>query len=179
MKKNQRLTLWLESWRLDSETDLPPELCAFVALFNEGSYYEAHDVLEHLWLRCTDERRSFLQALIQLAGAFVHFQKHRLHPAHPTHGRRLSPGARLLELATRRMAPYGSRYLNLDVSCLIESCTRWKQLAHDAVNPLEYAPAPRLAGSDVAFPSEPATMRAPRIQFGRDANPQDLPDSAL
>lgn len=167
MKKSQRLMLWLESWRLDSATDLPRELCAFVALFNAGAYYEAHDVLEHLWLRCVDERRSFLQALIQLAGAFVHFQKQRLYPGHPTHGRRLSPGARLLELAAQRMAPYGSRYLNLDVQHLVRSCACWKRQAVGSINPLEGGSGPRLEGGEFPFPEVPADV----IDFGLRRGP--------
>jgi predicted metal-dependent hydrolase len=175
MKKNQRLMLWLESWRQDSATDLPRELCAFIALFNTGAYYEAHDVLEHLWLRCTDERRSFFQALIQLAGAFVHFQKQRLHPAHPTHARRLPPGARLLEMASQRMTPYGSRYLNLDVKDLVQSCARWKQQALQAVNPLENGPAPRLEGCESPFPGPPADGLKSSPQAAQSDYPEDAP----
>lgn len=54
----------------------------FLESFNHGHFYEAHASLEELWL---SERRGpralFYQALIQLAGAFVHLQKGRLGPA--------------------------------------------------------------------------------------------------
>ena len=41
-----------------------------VELFNRGSYYEAHEVWEELWLELEDEPKLFLQGLIQLAAAY-------------------------------------------------------------------------------------------------------------
>ena len=50
----------------------------YFACFNRQLYYEAHDVLEELWLpiRGTPQAR-FYQGLIQMAGGFVHLQKNR------------------------------------------------------------------------------------------------------
>lgn len=54
----------------------------FFECFNQGLYYEAHDVLEELWLPSRKGANDlFYKGLIQLAGAFVHFQKDRLRPA--------------------------------------------------------------------------------------------------
>jgi len=54
----------------------------FFECFNQGLYYEAHDVLEELWLPSRKGPNDlFYKGLIQLAGAFVHFQKDRLRPA--------------------------------------------------------------------------------------------------
>ena len=54
----------------------------FFKCFNAQFYYEAHDVLEELWLplRGTPQAR-FYQGLIQVAGGFVHLQKNRIAPA--------------------------------------------------------------------------------------------------
>jgi len=50
--------------------------------FNEQLYYEAHDVLEEVWLPIRGQAQAkFYQGLIQLAGGFVHLQKNRLGPA--------------------------------------------------------------------------------------------------
>jgi len=38
-------------------------------LFNQGQYYEAHEVWEELWLTLEDEPRLFVQGLIQVAAA--------------------------------------------------------------------------------------------------------------
>jgi hypothetical protein len=170
MKKNQRLQLWLDSWG-GTGTQWPPEYAAFVALFHAGDYYEAHDILEHRWLSCADGSRSFFQALIQLAGAFVHFQKHRLFPDHPTHGRRLAPGARLLDLAVARLVPYGSAHMNLDLLELQSRCARWSGIALERCNPLEVGPPPRLPERDFPFPDLPPEALA-AIRGGGEAGPQ-------
>ena len=56
-----------------------PRYAGYFALFNQQKFYEAHDILEDLWL---PDRHgvngSFYKGLIQLAGAFVHLQKQRL-----------------------------------------------------------------------------------------------------
>src|SRR5256714_3098639 len=77
---------------------------AFFQLWNRQRYYEAHDVLEQLWLAEKDaELARFYQALIQAAGAFVHLQKNFEHPSHAKHSRRLRPAARLFALALRNL----------------------------------------------------------------------------
>jgi len=50
--------------------------------FNRRLYFEAHDVLEELWLaQRAGPNYSYYKGLIQLAGAFVHLQKNRLRPS--------------------------------------------------------------------------------------------------
>jgi len=50
--------------------------------FNRQLYFEAHEVLEQLWLKLRKEPDgNFYKALIQLAGAFVHIQNGRSQPA--------------------------------------------------------------------------------------------------
>ncbi|MBI4444723.1 MAG: DUF309 domain-containing protein [Acidobacteria bacterium] len=46
-----------------------------VELFNAGQFYECHDMLEEIWLEEAGEDQLFLQALIQAAVAFHHFQQ--------------------------------------------------------------------------------------------------------
>jgi hypothetical protein len=62
---------------------LPRHYAGFFHCFNQGLYFEAHDVLEELWLAGgkTGENYAFYKGLIQWAGAFVHLQKGRLRPA--------------------------------------------------------------------------------------------------
>jgi len=129
MKKNERLETWLTEWDIETNSILPREYRAYFHCFNAGDFYEAHDVLEHLWLQCEDENRSFYQALIQFAGAFVHLQKHALYPEHPTHSRRLSPGARLFALADARLATYPTLHLKLDLLEVRALCALWSRRA--------------------------------------------------
>jgi hypothetical protein len=80
---------------------------AFFSCWNEQQYYEAHDVLEHLWLQTTSEDARYFKGLIQSAGAFVHLKKQFEHPTHPKHGRRLAPAVRLFRLAQENLASFG------------------------------------------------------------------------
>ena len=62
--------------------ELDPHYAGFFECFNQQLFYEAHDVLEELWLpRRREPDGLFYKGLIQLAGAFVHLQKDRLSPA--------------------------------------------------------------------------------------------------
>jgi len=170
MKKNDLLEAWLISWET-SQSDFPEsaahksefrrEYRAFFFCFNDAQFYEAHDVLEHLWLRCSDANRSYYQALIQLAGAFVHFQKQALFPDHPTHARRVAPGRRLLALARQRFQSFPSWHLGVDVEALCSLCTLWDKQAAATPIPLQTFAPPQLplpsAHPVFSKPAPPAT----------------------
>lgn len=98
----------------------------YFACFNAQLYYEAHDVLEDLWLEGgkTDANHAFYKGLIQAAGAFVHLKLHFAEPHHRVHGQRLAPAARLLALAIRHTAPYGAWHQDLDLTSLHTLCRR-------------------------------------------------------
>lgn len=46
-----------------------------MACYRSGQYFEAHEHWESVWLRSEEPERTFLQALIQVAGAFHHFRR--------------------------------------------------------------------------------------------------------
>ncbi len=98
---------------------------AYFHHFNRGDYYEAHDVLESLWLEGgrTAKSAAFYQGLIQLAGGFVHLRKHFEHPTHRVHGNRLNPAARLLLLAEKNIRPYGREWEGLEIAPVLELAT--------------------------------------------------------
>ena len=50
----------------------------YFRLFEAGKFFEAHEVLESLWLGTKGKDRDFYQGLIQLAASLVHFQKGNL-----------------------------------------------------------------------------------------------------
>lgn len=101
---------------------LPAAYAAYFDCFNAGEYYEAHDVLEHLWLGCTTPDARFYKGLIQIAGAFVHLKKQFERPHHPKDGRRLHPAARLFALGIANIEPFGPHHLGLDVDALVGTC---------------------------------------------------------
>jgi hypothetical protein len=94
---------------------LDPCYEGYFACFNSQRYYEAHDVLEHLWLQTHDANHAFYKGLIQFAGAFVHLQKQFQRPDHPKDGARARPAVRLFQLAARNLAPYRPLHLHLNV----------------------------------------------------------------
>ena len=50
----------------------------FFECFNQQLFFEAHDVLEEIWLQQRGQQNDlFYKGLIQFAGAFVHIQKRR------------------------------------------------------------------------------------------------------
>lgn len=122
---------------------------AYFQLWNAQKYYEAHDVLEQLWLGEQDaDLARFYQGLIQAAGAFVHLQKNFQHPSHPKHSRRLPPAARLLELALRNLEGLPNEFRALNVVAFRELLKRYRDqiaTADFGRNPWSPDTAPQLA----------------------------------
>ncbi len=152
MKKSERISAYVSE--LDSGADpaapaaLDPCYRGYFTCFNARQYYEAHDVLEHLWLGCRDGNFLFYKGLIQIAGAFVHLQKQFLRPEHPKDGRRLRPAVRLFALGMGNVGPYGPVHLRLDVAALHELCSQTVaeiEAADFLRNPWSPERAPQLA----------------------------------
>ena len=93
---------------------------AFFHCWNEKRYYEAHDVLEQLWLKTKSPDTDYFKGLIQAAGAFVHLQKRFEHPLHAKHSKRLSPAVRLFRLAERNLSLFAPEHHGLDVAALCQ-----------------------------------------------------------
>ena len=104
-----------------------PHYTGYFECFNRQMYYEAHDVLEELWLHTRGKDHLFYKGLIQLAGAFVHLKKSRL-----------DPGARLFRLALKNVAPYGPSHEGLDVKTLMGQIHQWLTQLEDS----NYAQSP-------------------------------------
>ena len=149
MNKRERISDFVRSLESAStEGSSQDYYTAFFQLWNAQKYYEAHDVLEQLWLAETNaELARFYQALIQAAGAFVHLQKNFQQPSHPKHSRRLPPATRLLELALRNLEDLPNEFRALDLGRFRELLRRYREeiLADDfRCNPWSPETAPRL-----------------------------------
>jgi predicted metal-dependent hydrolase len=116
---------------------LDPHYLGYFECFNDQSFYEAHDVLEELWLAGRQRPNGdFFKGLIQLAGAFVHLQKERLRPS-----------ASLFKLARTNLQKYPDCHEQLDVRGVLELIERWLNWLEGGAfeaNPLRNQPAPRL-----------------------------------
>lgn len=98
-----------------SEGRFEREYHGYFELFNKGEYYEAHDVLEHLWLqRKGTAEYNFFKALIQYAGCFVHLKKAKTGPA-----------IRLFRLCHSYLGEYPDCYRGLDLSQLRTEIGQW------------------------------------------------------
>ncbi|HYG23272.1 MAG TPA: DUF309 domain-containing protein [Verrucomicrobiae bacterium] len=106
--------------------------------FNRQLFFEAHDVLEELWLKDrTSPNFAFYKGLIQLAGAFVHLQKTRLRPS-----------AALFRLAEANLRQYPAMHEGLDVGTVLKLIEHWLVLLEAGkfeVNPLDPRNPPQLA----------------------------------
>lgn len=126
MSKGERISQLLAELTGDAvvadRTDVRshPFYRAFFHCWNERRYYEAHDVLEQLWLKTKSPDVDYFKGLIQAAGAFVHLQKQFEHPAHAKHRRRLLPAVRLFQLAEKNLSMFGPRHCGLDVAALCQ-----------------------------------------------------------
>src|SRR5438045_6492160 len=133
MDKGERISRFVQSLEADAPKAASagiaahPYYRAFFRCWNEQRYYEAHDVLEQVWLHdpITPEDAQYFKGLIQAAGAFVHLQKHYEHPTHPKHGRRLGPAVRLFRLAEKNLAPIDPARHALDVDGCREQLVRY------------------------------------------------------
>jgi predicted metal-dependent hydrolase len=118
--------------------ELPPNYGCFFACFNRQWFFEAHEVLERLWLAERGQAEAdFFKGLIQLAGAFVHLQRNRLRPA-----------AALFALARANLEKYPGRHQRLNtlqVRKLIEAWLAELEAGDFAFNPLRLKPAPLLS----------------------------------
>jgi hypothetical protein len=120
---------------------------AYFQCWNEQQYYEAHDVLEQVWLNKDSADDNFFKGLIQAAGAFVHLQKNFEQPQHPKHSRRLRPAVRLFEMAEKNLSAFAPAHHGLDVSGVLDVLRTHREeiIGSDfQVNPWSPAKAPRL-----------------------------------
>jgi hypothetical protein len=125
-----------------------PYYRAFFQCWNEQRYYEAHDVLEQVWLgtATSSDDAQYFKGLIQAAGAFVHLQKQFEHPAHPKHGRRLGPALRLFRLAEKNLEPFGAERHGLELAAFRQMLGRYARaiVESDQKNPWSPETAPQL-----------------------------------
>jgi len=153
MNKRERISQWLaeatgENVKPDlAEVERHPYYRAFFRCWNEQRYYEAHDVLEQLWLNTESPDVDFFKGLIQAAGAFVHLQKRFEHPSHAKHSKRLPPAVRLFRLAQKNLENFTPWHHALDVATLCKLLSRYADeiVASDyIINPWSPETAPKL-----------------------------------
>ena len=133
--KSARIAAMIESFQ---GQHLDARYLGYFDCFNRQLFYEAHDVLEDLWLADRHgPAGNFYKGLIQLAGAFVHLQKNRLRPS-----------AALFKLAQANLERYPARHENLNLAAVLLLTAGWLvQLEKGGfeINPLTLKNIPQLA----------------------------------
>ena len=134
-KKSGKIAALIESCQ---GRELSAHYLGYFECFNRQLFYEAHDVLEELWLAegKTGANYGFYKGLIQFAGAFVHLQKGRLRPA-----------AALFKLSRSYLEKYPSPHQQLDVTHVLALGVQWIEKLEQgsyAENPLQKFTAPML-----------------------------------
>jgi len=77
--------------------------------FNEGLFYECHDILEDVWFEVRGPSRRFYQGLIHLAVGFYHIQV-----------RNNSKGAlSQLSKGIEKLSPYKPEFQGVDINSLL------------------------------------------------------------
>ncbi|MGA2869240.1 MAG: DUF309 domain-containing protein [Verrucomicrobiota bacterium] len=118
--------------------ELAAHYLGYFDCFNRQLFYEAHDVLEDLWLADKyGPNGNFYKGLIQLAGAFVHLQKNRLRPS-----------AALFKLARTNLEKYPSPHEKLNLAAVQQLMAGWElqlEKGEFLVNPLTATHVPQLA----------------------------------
>jgi len=117
----------------------PAHYLGYFDCFNIGQYYEAHDVLEELWLSegRTGANYAFYKGLIQLAGAYVHLQKNRL-----------KPSVALFQLAEANLRRYPEHHQGLDLEPILQLIHTWRariEQGQFTQNPLGQQADPQLS----------------------------------
>jgi predicted metal-dependent hydrolase len=133
-KKSGKISELIEQFR---GQELSANYLGYFECFNRQLFYEAHDVLEELWLPDrAGSNGDFYKGLIQLAGAFVHLQKNRL-----------KPSAALFKLAQTNLRRYPTNHEKLEVAVVLELIQSWMcelELGEFQKNPLSHRRAPQL-----------------------------------
>lgn len=128
---------------MPSEARLPPEFLRGIALFNEGDFFQCHEVLEDLWKQVHGEESLFYHALIQAAVCVYHWSRGNL------------VGARgLYEHCTEKLDQLPPARRGIDLARLRRDLDRF--IAAIDRNPAEPGAIPRLHPT----PDAPPKVRA-------------------
>jgi hypothetical protein len=125
-----------------------------VVYFNAGAFFEAHEDWEDLWHEAEGAERRWLQGLIQIAAAFVHFER----------GFFARGFVQLIRDGSAKLAGYDGDDWGLDLEDLEARLRPWRRhaerVAAGADLPSEAPPLPRLhyrpgVVPDPLLPGEP------------------------
>ena len=101
---------------IQPQGDAPPPLFDAARLFNDGQYWECHEVLEEVWLETPYPQRFFWSALIKLAVGMHHAARRNPHGARV----KIGDAARLLPL-------FQPNFVGVDTAAALSDALRLQQ----------------------------------------------------
>jgi predicted metal-dependent hydrolase len=105
------------------------ELAEGLRCYRSRKFFLAHEHWESVWLVTKGPRKSFLQALIQLAAALHHFQRGNSRGA-----------ASLMQTALHRLEPHPDSFGGIAVASLCEEIGEWQKKVKTGDAPPDLAP---------------------------------------
>jgi uncharacterized protein len=99
-----------------------------IALFNQGKFFDAHEVLEDVWRAAPHEEKKIWQGLVQVAVALHHYST----------GNRVGMRSVLVR-AMKNLAGHRRNFHGVQVPRLLECLTQWLE-AFDSNQPLPSLP---------------------------------------
>ena len=122
-----------------------------IELFNGGSFFDAHEVLEDVWRELQGEQKDFLQAVIQCAVGLHHYSIGNL------------IGARsLLERASRKLAGYPDAYCGIAVHRLCLALEEWTAALAAGASPPK--PLRLEANATISHAVKESAVKAPALR---------------
>jgi len=114
-----------------------------VSLFNEGFYFETHEVWEELWMSVASGQRLFYQGLIQLAASLVHAEN-----------KNWSSMNRLMDMAFEKLRPYPETYEGVELKKLCTEMETFRTLTEPEPEKLKTSEKPKISGAilDIKLP---------------------------
>jgi hypothetical protein len=124
-----------------------PILAQGIREFNAGLFFQSHETLEELWMVSPWPARDFLQAIIQVAAAFVHLKRNQYPGTH-----------RLLAEAVLKLERFTPRCLGVDVGRLLDDarrcCEEVLALGEDRLHLFDRRLIPRIEFDEAAARAE-------------------------
>jgi len=90
------------------------DLAEGLRLYEAGKFFAAHESWENVWKSSPQPQKTFLQGLIQVAGAFHHLQRNNIRGA-----------TGLMRSALRRLEPCPSQFAGISVTTLRSEIHQW------------------------------------------------------
>ena len=132
-----------------------PVVAQGIREFNAGLFFQSHETLEDVWIVSPWPVRNFLQAIIQVAAAFVHLKRDQYAGTH-----------HLLAEAILKLESFAPRYLGVDVERLLAEARRCREevlaLGQDRLHLFDRRLIPHIEFDDAAARSE---MSLPEAGF--------------